>query len=478
MANNGIRTDGAIRMIAGERFTPFALAKKLDAKILFESSSFERGRSRYSLLVLDEAFRLIQRGADVLYRAAGGGEIPFAFAPARDILDAARHFADQHPRLHQDFPYPTGGFGFVGYEFAARCDEVRLAPKPDDMALDDAVFLFGHVHLIYDHHADVIYLHGVNYDEHEIDLAAALDRAERRIFDFDFNYMVDADARWSSRLVDDPDSEREFLEGVRAVKSDIEAGGLIQAVLSRRIEIETDRPSLESYRKLRSINPSPYMFHIDFGGFQAFGASPEMHVRMKEGRMTIKPLAGTRPRCQDPAENARREKELLGDEKERAEHVMLVDLARNDLGRVARTGSVEVVDFMSVERYSHVMHISSRIEADIDDGVSSLDAIRLSFPAGTVSGAPKIRAMETIDKLERHPRRFYAGIVGFIEPGGDFNTCIAIRSAVQRGRRLWLRAGAGIVFDSDPEKELAETNHKLDALLAAMDLDPAARAGA
>ncbi len=459
------RTDGVIRMLPGERFTPFALAKKLNAKILFESSSFERGRARYSLLVLDEAFRLVQRGDDVLFQVPGQPPRPFA---ARDILDAAAGFADQHPRLHQDFPYPCGGFGYVGYEFAARCDAIRLTPKPDDIGMDDAIFLYGHVYLIYDHHADVIYLHGVNYREHEVDLEQALDAVERRIRDFDFNYLTEPAPAADATVVPDPEGEREFLAGVASIRRDIEAGSLIQAVLSRRVVVETAQSSFDCYRRLRSINPSLYMFHIDFGDFQLFGASPEVHVKLKENRIVIKPLAGTRPRSENPAENARREKELLADPKECAEHMMLVDLARNDLGRVARTGSVRVADFMSVEQYSHVMHISSRVEAELADDVSSLDAIRCSFPAGTVSGAPKIRAMETLDKLERHARRFYAGIVGFIEPGGEFNTCIAIRCAVRKNGRIYLQAGAGIVYDSVPETELAETNHKLAALIAAL----------
>ncbi|MDR1534403.1 MAG: chorismate-binding protein [Planctomycetota bacterium] len=470
MTNTTVRTDGIIRMLPGERFTPFALVRKLGAKILFESSSFQRGRSRYSLLVLDEAFRLIQREGKVLFRPAGGGERIFDFAPARDILDAAAYLANQHPVLHQDFPYPCGGFGYVGYEFAARCDQIRLTRKDDELGVDDAVFLFGHVYLIYDHHADVIYLHGVNYHERETDLNKALDAVERRIRDFDFNYLAEAESPAGASRRPDPEGERDFLAGAASIKRDIEAGSLIQAVLSLRVAVDTDRPSLDSYRRLRSINPSPYMFHIDFGDFQLFGASPEMHVRLKEKRLTIKPLAGTRPRASATAENAERERELLADEKERAEHLMLVDLARNDLGRVARPGTVKVADLMSVEHYSHVMHISSRIEAELAGDADSLDAIRLTFPAGTVTGAPKIRAMETLDRLERHPRRFYSGIVGFLEPGGDFNTCIAIRCALQRDRRLWLQAGAGIVHDSVPERELREVKHKLAALLAALNL--------
>ncbi|MCD8140167.1 MAG: chorismate-binding protein [Planctomycetaceae bacterium] len=464
------RTDGVIRMIPGERFTPFALAKKLRARILFESSSFQRGRTRYSLLVLDEAFRLIQRGDDILFQTVEGETKPFDSAPAKDILDAAAHFANQHPLLHQDFPYPCGGFGYVSYEFAAKCDTIRLTPKPDPLGVDDAVFLYGHVYLIYDHHADVIYLHGVNYNEHEVDLEEALDAVETRIRDFDFNYLAEPVPSHPAKILDNPDDERDFIEGVKSIRRDIEAGSCIQAVLSRRLEVETKQSSFDSYRRLRSINPSLYMFHIDFGDFQIFGASPEVHVKLKENKITIKPLAGTRPRADDPLENARREEELLADEKEVAEHMMLVDLARNDLGRVAKTGSVKVVSKMTVEHYSHVMHISSTVEAELDDTVCSLDAIRCSFPAGTVSGAPKIRAMETLDKLERYPRRFYSGIVGYIEPGGEFNTCIAIRCGLQKGNRLYLQAGAGIVYDSVPETELAETNHKLGALLAALNL--------
>lgn len=469
MSKAPIRTDGVIRMLPGERFTPFALARKLGARILFESSSFLRGRSRYSLLVLDEAFRLIQRGDRILFQA-GNDVRPFDFAPARDILDAAAYFADQHPALHQDFPYPCGGFGYVGYEFAAKCDRIRLTPKADDIGIDDAVFLFGHVFLIYDHHADVIYLHGVNYHECETDLVKALDAVEKRIRDFDFNYLIEPDAGGEAAIVPDPEGEEDFLRGVATLKRDIEAGSLLQCVLSRRVEVRTGQSSFESYRRLRSLNPSPYMFHIDFGDFQLFGASPEVHVRCKEGRLLIRPLAGTRPRSDNPEVNAARERDLVGDEKELAEHMMLVDLARSDLGRVARPGSVAVTELLAVEQYSHVMHLSSRVEAELAAGVSSLEAVRATFPAGTVSGAPKIRAMETLDRLEKRPRRFYSGIVGYLEPGGDFDTCIAIRCALQRDGRLWLQAGAGIVHDSSPEQELAETNHKLAATLSALGL--------
>jgi anthranilate synthase component 1 len=213
------------------------------------------------------------------------------------------------------------------------------------------------------------------------------------------------------------------------------------------------------------------MFYLDFGGFQLFGASPEVHVKVKEGRAVMRPIAGTRRRGATEAEDRRLEAELLADEKERAEHLMLVDLARNDLGRICVPGSVRVTESMVVERYSHVMHIVSQVEGALPDGVSGIEAIRATFPAGTVSGAPKIRAMEVIDGLEREIRGFYAGIVGYVESGGTLDTCIAIRSALRIGDRLVVQAGAGIVYDSVPEREYEETQAKLGALGKALGVE-------
>jgi anthranilate synthase component 1 len=219
------------------------------------------------------------------------------------------------------------------------------------------------------------------------------------------------------------------------------------------------------------MNPSPYMVYMDFGGFQLFGASPEVHVKARDGKAIIRPLAGTRRRGGSAAEDATLEKELLADPKERAEHLMLVDLARNDLGRVCAPGSVEVTQFMEVERYSHVMHIVSNVEGRLADGMTGRDALRATFPAGTVSGAPKIRAIEVIDALEPHQRGFYAGVVAHVESDGSLDSCIAIRSAVKQGDIVTLQAGAGIVYDSVPETEYQETESKLRALSRALGME-------
>jgi anthranilate synthase component 1 len=213
------------------------------------------------------------------------------------------------------------------------------------------------------------------------------------------------------------------------------------------------------------------MFFLDFDDYQLFGASPEVHVKVTDGRALMRPIAGTRRRGSTSKEDRSLEKELLADEKERAEHLMLVDLARNDLGRICRPGSVEVTQSYVIERYSHVMHIVSQVEGELEDQRSGNDAIRATFPAGTVSGAPKIRAIETIDGLEPLVRSFYAGIVGYVEPDGTLDSCITIRSGLKKGESLYLQAGAGIVYDSDPEREFEETNQKLRATAKAIGLE-------
>jgi anthranilate synthase component 1 len=230
-------------------------------------------------------------------------------------------------------------------------------------------------------------------------------------------------------------------------------------------------PAIEAYRSLRMGNPSPYMFYLDFEDFQLFGASPEVHVKARDGRAVIRPLAGTRRRGGNAAEDAALEKELLADPKERAEHLMLVDLARNDLGRVCAPGSVEVSELMEVERYSHVMHIVSNVEGKLAAGRTGLDALRATFPAGTVSGAPKIKAIEVIDSLEAEARGFYAGVVAHVESDGSLDSCITIRSAVKKGDVVTMQAGAGIVYDSVPQREYEETEAKLGALAKSLGME-------
>jgi anthranilate synthase component 1 len=262
----------------------------------------------------------------------------------------------------------------------------------------------------------------------------------------------------------------DFLGAVEACKEYIRAGDIFQVVLSQRLRVGSGADPMDIYRALRVINPSPFMFFLRTHDATLLGSSPEIMVRVESGRITSRPLAGTRPRGATPEEDKRLEEELLADPKERAEHVMLVDLARNDVGRVARYGSVQLADVMHVERYSHVMHIVSNVTGELQPGLTALDALRVSVPAGTVSGAPKVRAMEIIDEFEPTKRGPYAGAVGYIDYAGNMDTCIALRTMVLSGGHLDVQAGAGIVADSQPEREYEETLSKARALLLAVQI--------
>ena len=378
-----------------------------------------------------------------------------------------RSFAAEHAGAAFDFPFPAGGIGFLSYEYASRFDTVRLQDRPDVLGLPQAAFLFGHLFAVFDHYVDSVTLLGVNYDGYQIDLDAAIDVAMARINDMDFNFMAPSRHRGEAEVVDEGDPPR-YMAGVREIREEIIAGNLLQGVLSRRLAVRTDLPALEAYRNLRHTNPSPYMFYLRYDGFELFGASPEVHVRCRQGRAILRPIAGTRRRGADRAEDAALAAELLSDEKELAEHLMLVDLGRNDLGRVCVPGSVEVTELNAIEHYSHVMHIVSQVEGNLFPDRDGIDALRATFPAGTVSGAPKIRAMEVIDRLEAAPRSFYAGVVGYVEPDGSLDTCIAIRCGLKKDGVMVLQAGAGVVFDSSPERELEETDEKLRALVRAL----------
>ncbi|MEM5947357.1 chorismate-binding protein [Spirochaetia bacterium 38H-sp] len=457
-----------IRELPAERFTPYSLARKLGAKALLESASFLKGRERYSLLLVEEAFRLEQRGRDVFFIKDGKR---FRIKnPGRDILDACRYFADQHERADYDFPLPTGGVGFLSYEFASFCDKINIADKEEPLGLPLASFIFGHLWVVMDHYTDRMFLIAMDYKEAPCDIAALADRTESMLDNLDFSFMAAAPSA-SYNIEDVSCDQTWYLDAVSTVRDEIIAGNLLQAVPSRRLSLRTDMPAFEAYRVLRSSNPSPYMFFLDYGDYQLFGASPEVQIKVKHGEAVIRPIAGTRRRGRDAAEDFALEQELLADTKERAEHIMLVDLARNDLGRVCVPGSVMPAEYMVVERYSHVMHIVSEVRGRIADDYSGIDAFRASFPAGTVSGAPKIKAIETISRIEPVKRAFYAGSVGYIEPGGELDTCISIRTALKKGDMLYLQAGAGVVYDSVPEREFEETSEKLAALMHAIGLE-------
>ncbi len=459
-----------VRTIGGEKLTPFGIARKLGARAILESSSLSRGRERYSILLVEEAFQVHQVGADVFI--IHGGARRRIGENGDDILDVLQSIAARNGEFEAEYPFPAGGVGFLSFEFAQFCDAMTFPDRHDPLGLPLAAFIFGHVYVVFDHYTDQVHLVAVNYgEESDLDLDVTLDRVEGTITDLNFNYMVEKESAYPAIVASSRAEKDAYMAAVERVRGEVIAGNLLQAVPSRRMEVVTEMPALDAYRNLRSTNPSPYQFYLDFGEWQLFGASPEVHVKVQHGRVTLRPIAGTRRRGRNEAEDRALGRELLADEKERAEHLMLVDLGRNDLGRVCSVGSVEVTEFMVIEKYSHVMHIVSQVEGDLDEGRTAADVIRATFPAGTVSGAPKIRAVQTIASIEAMPRSFYAGLVGYLQPDGSLDSCITIRSAVKRENRLFLQAGGGVVYDSNPERELEETNEKLRALAAAAGVE-------
>ena len=324
--------------------------------------------------------------------------------------------------------------------------------------------------MIFDHFTEKLHVFALNYNEHQIDLESAVENLKKRLNDMDFTYLQAPEEPKPVRTITNLEqSEREYKEKVEAIKKEIIAGNLLQAVPSRRLQLECDNSALEIYRRLRAVNPSPYLFYLDFGDHQLIGSSPESLVRVRKGVASIRPIAGTRRRGKNDQEDEDLKNELLNDPKERAEHLMLVDLARNDLGRVCSNGSVEVTRFMEVELFSHVMHIVSDVQGKVAPGFKPIQVLRAAFPAGTVSGAPKISAIQILSRLEKTKRRFYAGAVGYIQSNGDLDFCIAIRCALKQGKVWSLQSGGGIVYDSNADREWQETNEKLGALRAVLE---------
>ncbi len=473
---SGKRGDELIISIPGERFTPFTLAKKLSAKAILESASFKQGRERYSLILVDEAFR-IRQTADSLVLILDGKERPWVFSEGQttkagrqlDILDALEELASENAGAAPGLPIPAAGIGFFAYDFVRRCDKAHIARKPDTIGVPEAEFIVAHLYVVFDHYTDTIHIIGLNYSLHSIDLDKRISELRKRLSDLDFSHLAPPDELHPFTVISDEEADKlVYMKGVDTIREHIIAGDIIQAVLSRRLSATSSLPPLEAYRRLRSVSPSPYLFYIDFGDYVLLGASPESLARRRDGVASIRPIAGTRRRGKNAEEDAALEKELLADPKERAEHLMLVDLARNDLGRVCSAGSVRVTKNMECEHFSHVMHIVSEVEGSLAPGQTIGAFLRAAFPAGTVSGAPKLRAMEIVSELERYDRSFYAGAVGYLDASGGMDTCITIRSALVKDGLWQLQAGAGIVYGSDPEREWEETNQKLAALRAAL----------
>ncbi len=472
------RTDSIYVCMSSERYTPFSLAKKIGAKAILESASFNKGRERYSILMAEEAFKIIQDDEGTAF-IVDGRRLPFNENGVKslnavgrekkpDILDALVYLASQNTCAVSGVPLPASGIGYLSYEFVQHCDNVHLQAQIDELRIPESCFIAGHIYIVFDHFTEKLHIFGLNYAERQIDLRKTVDELVKKLNNMDFSYMEKNEEKFDYTILSDPDKDKkEYCDKVVELKKHIVAGNIIQAVPSRRIQLECDASAMHIYRKLRAINPSPYLFYLDFGDFQLTGSSPESLVRVSSGRASIHPIAGTIRRGKNAAEDDMLKMQLSNDPKERAEHLMLVDLARNDLGRVCKPGSVETSQFMEIESFSHVIHLVSNVEGDGKDCVHPIQVLRAAFPAGTVSGAPKISAMQIISGLEKVKRRFYAGAVGYIRPDGDLDFCIAIRCALKQDKLWTLQAGSGIVFDSVPEREFEETNEKLGALISA-----------
>jgi len=442
---------------------------------LLESVQGGAVRGRYSFIALDP---------DVVWRCKGQraeicrdvGKLPLKYqADDRPTLTSLRALlAESRMALPDHMPPMSAGLiGYMGY------DTIRLAENipdanPDTLGIPDGLFMRPTVTVIFDTVKDMMSIVAPVYPAAHVSAEAAYDKAERRI-----HAIVAALEKAVPHTVPGVTPRFEaavsnigrdgYHKMVAKAKEYILAGDIFQVVPSQRFRVPFTLPSFALYRALRRLNPSPFLFHLNLEGFAIVGSSPEILVRLRDGRVTIRPIAGTRPRGKTKAEDEALAKDLLSDPKELAEHLMLLDLGRNDVGRVCKPGSVRVTEKNIIELYSHVMHIVSNVEGEIAPGHDAMDALMAGFPAGTVSGAPKIRAMEIIDELEPERRGFYGGAIGYLSANGDMDTCIALRTALVKDGEVVIQAGGGVVADSDPEAEYQESNNKARALIRAAE---------
>jgi anthranilate synthase component 1 len=447
--------------LSADTISPVTAALRLRDRLAFILESVEGGAryGRYSMVGVRGRILAVEGGtARVLDR----DYVELDRFPTRDPLEALR---SQLPgaSTHGDLPVSlASGVGYLAYEAAARWERLPV-PSADPIGLPEALFHLPDVLIVFDHLAQTATLATIEGPGADERLADTADRLARPSAD-EAASVIPREPRRPMPPAADPRYEA----GVASLVRDIHAGEMLQAVLARRFSMPVSVGPLEIYRSLRRINPSPHLFAVDLGpGRSMLGASPELLVRVRDGVVSTRPIAGTRPRSADPQRDQELEADLLADEKELAEHAMLVDLARNDVGRVAEPGSVTVPALHSIERYSHVMHIVSEVEGRLGPGRDAFDAVRSVFPAGTLSGAPKVRAMQAIAELEDERRGPYGGAVGFLAPD-DVEVAITIRSMVLVDGVAHVQAGAGIVADSVPERESAEVAAKAGAILAAI----------
>lgn len=475
-AQEGYTRVPIVREVLADLDTPLTAYRKLAQgpySYLFESVQGGERWGRYSILGLPACEVIRITGQKVSVSNAQGETVLDVEDPIRWIESYRQQY--RSPEL-PDLPRFNGGLvGYFGYD-SVRYFEPRLGPAPgkDVLGVPDILLMRSEEVVVFDN------LRGALYLIVHVDPAApgAAEQAETRLDALEKQLrapLPEPDHTVYGEPVDESDFQSEFPEeqfkaGVEKVREYILAGDVMQVVPAQRMSCPFKAPALDLYRALRYLNPSPYMFYLDLDDFHIAGSSPEILARAEQGSVTVRPIAGTRKRGATADEDKALEDDLLADPKEIAEHLMLIDLGRNDVGRVAKPGKVNLTDKMVVERYSHVMHIVSNVEGELKDGQGPLDVLSATFPAGTLSGAPKIRAMEIIDELEPTKRGVYGGAVGYIGFNGDMDTAIAIRTAVVKDERLYVQAGAGIVADSVPQSEWDETMNKARAVFRAVNL--------
>lgn len=452
------------------------LAEGQPNSFLLESVEGGAVRGRYSIIGLKPDLIWRCDGAEARINRTARFDPDAFVASDKPVLESLQALIDES---HIDLPenLPPMAAGLVGY---MSYDTVRLMENiPDsndnELGVPDGMFIRPTVMAIFDSILDLVTIVTPVWTDDDRSAQNAYNHAAERLSDavHDFERSLPHAATLDNGTQDLPEpssnmTKDEYFGMVEKAKEYIRAGDIFQVVPSQRFELPFNLTSLALYRALRRTNPSPFMFYLNFGAFSVVGSSPEILVRLRDGKVTIRPIAGTRPRGATAAEDAALAEDLLSDPKELAEHLMLLDLGRNDVGRVAKIGSVTVTEHMEIENYSHVMHIVSNVEGDIADGLTAIDALKAGFPAGTVSGAPKVRAMEIIDELEGSRRGIYGGAVGYFSANGSMDTCIALRTAVVKDNKVFIQAGGGVVADSDPQAEYQETVNKAKALVRAV----------
>jgi anthranilate synthase component 1 len=478
------------RRLVSDALTPVSAFHKIDAgrcACLFESVVGGEKVGRYSFLATEPFFEIEAYGRRVTtsaYSGVSAGGVPTLVTRQFDCenpLEELRHRVEAVRAVHLPElpPFCSGAVGYAGYDTVRYFERLPKSP-PDDRQVPDLAFAFYDQMVVFDNVTKAIVVVAMaRMDKAGVTPAQAYQTACRRVDQlveqlsaqgpelkpFDIHTEGDVTLPYRSNFTKD-----QFEAAVRKCIEYIRAGDIFQVVPSQRLEVPLRTHPFEIYRTLRVVNPSPFMFYVRTPSVTLVGSSPEVMVRVVDGQVTVRPLAGTRRRGATEEEDLRLAEELRHDPKELAEHVMLVDLGRNDVGRVARYRSVQVSDVMTIERYSHVMHITSNVSGQLAPGKSAFDALQACLPAGTVTGAPKVRAMEIIDELEPHRRGPYAGAVGYVDFAGNMDTCIALRTIVIHDDKAYVQAGAGIVADSVPESEWQETLNKARGLLKAIEL--------